>query len=226
MTKPTKWHVRPAKTQISLGIRTVWSMSVFALRMKKACVLATHWAHSEDSDQTGWTPRLIWVFAGRIGHIAGFVMRRLTVVLRFTLILAIWLPSWQFSIHHFGLNPFVMLCVSSIPFWKYGFYLGNMEAVSLLSVFWHAPSSVRRLVSVVRPPFSKIFFSKSAGQIKAKFHMEPQWIGWTKVYSHGLGHMTKLAATPIYGKNPSKSSPEPKGQWPCGLVCSIGAFGP
>ena len=24
-TKPTKWHVRPAKTQISLGIRQVWS---------------------------------------------------------------------------------------------------------------------------------------------------------------------------------------------------------
>ena len=26
-TKPTKWHVRPAKTQISLGIRPVWSES-------------------------------------------------------------------------------------------------------------------------------------------------------------------------------------------------------
>ena len=36
MTKPTKWHVRPAKTQISLGIRPVWS--VFAVHRKK------HWA--------------------------------------------------------------------------------------------------------------------------------------------------------------------------------------
>ena len=27
MTKPTKWHVRPVKTQISLGIRPVWSES-------------------------------------------------------------------------------------------------------------------------------------------------------------------------------------------------------
>ena len=26
--------------------------------------LATHWAHHEDSDQTGKIPRLIWVFAG------------------------------------------------------------------------------------------------------------------------------------------------------------------
>ena len=28
LTKPTKWHVRPAKTQISLGIRPVWSKSL------------------------------------------------------------------------------------------------------------------------------------------------------------------------------------------------------
>ena len=27
MTKPTKWHVRPGKTEISLGIRPVWSDS-------------------------------------------------------------------------------------------------------------------------------------------------------------------------------------------------------
>ena len=38
MTKPTKWHVRPTKTQINLGISPVWS--VFAVRMKKAWVLS------------------------------------------------------------------------------------------------------------------------------------------------------------------------------------------
>ena len=27
--------------------------------------LTTYWVHSEDSDQTGWMPRLIWVFTGR-----------------------------------------------------------------------------------------------------------------------------------------------------------------
>ena len=36
--------------------------------------LATHWAHSEDSDQTGWIPRLIYVFAGHTGHIVGFLI--------------------------------------------------------------------------------------------------------------------------------------------------------
>ena len=29
-------------------------------------------------------------------------------------------------------------------------------------------------------------------------------IGGTKDYSRHLGHMTKMAAEPIYGKNPSK----------------------
>ena len=37
-----------------------------------------------------------------------------------------------------------------------------------------------------------------------EFHMEPQWDGGTKVCSRGLGHLTKMAAMPIYGKNPSE----------------------
>ena len=63
MTKPTMW-LRPAKTQISLGIRPVWSESSLSA-WRNVGSLATHWVHSEDSDQTGQMPRLIWVFAGR-----------------------------------------------------------------------------------------------------------------------------------------------------------------
>ena len=37
--------------------------------------LATYWAHSEISDQTGRVPRLIWVFAGRTCSFVGFVVR-------------------------------------------------------------------------------------------------------------------------------------------------------
>ena len=62
ITKLTKWPMRPAKTQISLGIRPVWSEYSRSARRNLGS-LATHWAHSEDSDQTGWMPRLIWVFA-------------------------------------------------------------------------------------------------------------------------------------------------------------------
>ena len=49
--KTNKMTVRPAKTQISLGIRPVWSESS----------LCVQWVakDSEDSDQTGRMPRLI-----------------------------------------------------------------------------------------------------------------------------------------------------------------------
>ena len=61
--------------------------------------------------------------------------------------------------------------------------------------------------------FSNIYFSETTGSIKAKFHMEPPWDGGTKVCSNGPGHMTKMAAMPIYGKNLKNSSfQEPKGR--------------
>ena len=59
--KTNKVSVRPAKTRISMGIRS--ESSLFAWRNIGS--LTTHWAHSEDSDQTGRMPRLIWIFAGR-----------------------------------------------------------------------------------------------------------------------------------------------------------------
>ena len=42
--------------------------------------------------------------------------------------------------------------------------------------------------------------------IKAKFYVEPPWEEGTKVYINGLGHMTKMAAMPVYGKNLKKIS--------------------
>ena len=52
--------------------------------------------------------------------------------------------------------------------------------------------------------FSNIFCSETTGPIEAKFHMEPPWDGGTKVCSNDPGHMTKMAAMPIYGKNLKK----------------------
>ena len=52
VTKPTYWHVRPAKTQISLGIRPVWSESSLWLQWVAKDPSFLH-ADSEDSDQTG-----------------------------------------------------------------------------------------------------------------------------------------------------------------------------
>ena len=74
------------------------------------------------------------------------------------------------------------------------------------------PSSAVR-PSVVRPfRFSNVLSSETAWPIKAKFYLEPPWQGGTKVCIICPGHMTKMAATPIYGKNLEKSSsPEPAG---------------
>ena len=75
---PTKWHVRPAKTQISLGIRPVWS--VFPVRLKKAWVLSYPlsvqrrlWSDLADA-KADLTLRRAH------SHFVGFVMRRLNII--------------------------------------------------------------------------------------------------------------------------------------------------
>ena len=92
----------------------------------------------------------------------------------------------------------------------------------LIGYSWRPPVVFRP-----RLQCSKIFFSKTALPIKAKFYVEPPWIGGTKVCSRHLGHVIKMAATPIDGKKPSKSSsPEPGGRFSRNLVCSIGDSSP
>ena len=83
---------------------------------------------------------------------------------------------------------------------------------------------VRPSSSVVRTStISNIFSSETARPIKAKFYVEPPWEGGTKVCINGRGHMTKMAAMPIYGQNlKQSSSPESAGRFPQNLVCSIG----
>ena len=66
MTKPTKWLCAQQR-QISLASAQSDQSSLSTWRNIGS--IATHWAHSEDSDQTGRMPRLGgcpgWVFAGR-----------------------------------------------------------------------------------------------------------------------------------------------------------------
>ena len=51
-----------------------------------------------------------------------------------------------------------------------------------------------------------MIFTKINHLKMSKFCVEPPWEGATKVYINGPGHMTKMAAMPIYGKNLKKSS--------------------
>ena len=52
-----------------------------------------------------------------------------------------------------------------------------------------------------RPHSLNLFSSETNWPIKVKFHTDLLWDGGTKVCSNGPGHMTKVAAVPIYGKN-------------------------
>ena len=75
-------------------------------------------------------------------------------------------------------------------------------------------SGVPRRRRCGRPPFSNVFSSETAWPIKAKFYVELPREGGTKVFINGLGHMTKMATMPLYGKNLKKSSfPEPAGRF-------------
>ena len=63
-----------------------------------------------------------------------------------------------------------------------------------------------RLPSTISNDFS----SETTGPIATKFHIQPPGPLGKKSCSNGLGHMTNMAAMPIYGKNLKKSSsPEP-----------------
>ena len=91
--------------------------------------------------------------------------------------------------------------------WSYIFlaHLSRRLTGELIGYPWiRRPSVVVVRPSVCPSTFSNIFFSETAWPIKAKFYVEPPWEGGTKLYMNGLGHMTKMAAMPIYGKNPSK----------------------
>ena len=80
MIKPTKWHVCPPKDSDQPGHLPSrcpdWSESSLAAQWVAKDPSLLH-ADSNDSDQTGWMPRLIWVFAGSTGNFVGFVMRQL-----------------------------------------------------------------------------------------------------------------------------------------------------
>ena len=72
-----------------------------------------------------------------------------------------------------------------------------------------SPSSVRRPST-----FSNILSSETTGPIEAKFYMKVQWDTGNEILFGHLGHMTKMAATPIYGEKPSKIF----FSGPCGLI--------
>ena len=59
MTKPTKWHVCPAKTQISLGIHPVWSESSLSAWRKLGYPMGAQWRLIRLGGCPGWSESLL-----------------------------------------------------------------------------------------------------------------------------------------------------------------------
>ena len=74
---------------------------------------------------------------------------------------------------------------------------------------------VKGHMSVVCQYFQRASPVKLQGQFHFKFHMQLSSKREKKVYILDLGHMTEMAAMPIYGKTLEKSSSvEPPGRLP------------
>ena len=110
-------------------------------------------------------------------------------------------------------NAITALCVGILPvilsqgvkhyrFWWFIISSLSQRLIGELIVYpWSGVR--RRRPSISRPQYSNIF-SETIWLIKAKFYVKPPWVGATIFCSRHLGHMIKMATTPIYGKNPSK----------------------
>ena len=84
----------PANTQISLGIPPVWSESSLCAQCVAKDPSFPH-ADSEDADQTGRMPGLIWIFTGRMCHFVGFVTRQLNFMMSQYLVWVFLWHIWQ-----------------------------------------------------------------------------------------------------------------------------------
>ena len=80
----------------------------------------------------------------------------------------------------------------------YAAYLAHLSQRLIGELIVYPCSGVRRCRCC--QPFSNIF-SETDWPIKAKFHVKTHWDGGANVCKNGPGHMTKMAAMPIYGKN-------------------------
>ena len=97
MTKPTNSYECPANSYQPRHPPSL--IRVFAVHMKKHWAISYPLSTSEDSDQTGRMPRLIWVFAGHTYHFVGFVMKRL--IFRNSAYLSVFVCGFQIKLSNY-----------------------------------------------------------------------------------------------------------------------------
>ena len=149
-----KMTVRTPKTHISLGIRPVLSESSLCTQWVAKDPSFLH-TDSEDSDQTGRMPRLVWVFAGRtvillVLSCASSVTFKYywswTDSIKPSLVWFIWATSWEniravWSAPLFLISAFVVRCLDNIiPLVSVSeissLYLASLAAQAGLCLTW------------------------------------------------------------------------------------------
>ena len=63
------------------------------------------------------------------------------------------------------------------------------------------PGAIYMYITIIFKHFSQTTWPITTWPIKAKFHVEQPLEGGMRVCINGLDHITKMATTPIYGKN-------------------------
>ena len=66
---------------------------------------------------------------------------------------------------------------------------------------WPLSFQPRSLILWSHQYYENIAFSQTIGPIELKFHVKTPYDKLAKICTKYIGHMTKMAATPIYGKN-------------------------
>ena len=87
VTKPTKWLYTQRRLRSESSQCAQWIAEESDQNLRSALNEDPMFFHadSEDYDHTGRMSRLIWVFAGRTGHIVDLVMRRFNYVVDYVL---------------------------------------------------------------------------------------------------------------------------------------------
>ena len=160
MTKPTRWLCAQRRFRSAwASTHAVWSDSSLSA-WRKLGPLATHEAHSEDSDQTGRMPRLIWVFAGRTATL--LVLSCRGSITGWTSILANWMPDVFFTELNLNFLYFNANCVDheSMLSWSTLF-----DKLACTNVLINSTSVVRQQVNV----FDRTLLPTYGGNRKRKW---------------------------------------------------------
>ena len=182
MTKPTKWHVHPAKTQFSLGIRPVWS--VFTVRMKKAWVLSYplsgRWRLWSDWMDAQADLGLRWAHS----HFVGFVMRWLTWGHPWSLCsfpgCMVWCPGQDLELN----------CIHShsLPFHHFPQLLSNSEVLQTFFPNSKEPARIPKMSHLMSKPTK---WQVHPAKTQISLGIRPVWLHyalngylWTQAFFH------------------------------------------